>query len=246
MTSIHCFWHGTFLTPLERLTLKSFLANGYGVKFWRYNSDLDVECPWGVVPCDANEIIPQDEMFFYTGKGDCRRGSLGGFSDLFRYVLLDKVGGVYVDMDNTCLRPFDFSADYVIKPHKMCGAVANILKAPAGSDFLKTCISETKKRVDNENASWVLPVQIFNDAVVKHNLQEFIVPDSYFGCDDGAVLYKIKNGKYLSDKHLLPEYVMHWCREASYGRWQSKDLYNWDTPRPLTIYYNLLLDYGLL
>jgi hypothetical protein len=246
MTTVNCFWHGTFLSLLEKLTLKSFLANGYDVKLWRYNTDLDIECPWGISVCDANEIIPEDQMFFYTGEGDCRKGSLGGFSDLFRYMLVDKVGGVYVDMDNTCLAPYDFSADYVIKPHATCGTVANILKAPSGCDFLKTCIEQTKKQIDSKNNSWVKPVEIFNEAVITHNLQEFIVPNEFFGCDNYEDLYTLKNGTYLKDKDLLPEYIVHWCKENSYGRWASRDLYNWDRPRPLTIYYNLLLDYGLL
>jgi len=244
--TINCFWHGTYLSPLEKLTLKSFLANGYEVCLWRYNKDLDVETPWSIKICDANEIIPYEEMFFYKGQGDCRQGSLGGFSDLFRYMLVDKVGGVYVDMDNTCLEYFDFAEDYVIKPHTQCGTVANILKAPPGCDFLKTCIDETKERISAENDSWILPVEIFNNAVKTHKLEKYIVPEDYFGSDNYDTLCKIKNGHFLRDKNSLPKYIVHWCRENSYGRWATRDLYNWEQPKPLSIYYNLLLKYGLL
>jgi len=243
---INCFWHNKHISLLELLTLKSFINNGYNVHLWRYDSVIDSQCPVEVVIKDANDILPIDRLFYYTGKGDCRVGSLGGFSDLFRYHLIYKVGGVYVDMDTVCLSAFDFAAEYVIRPHNKCNTVANILKAPAGCDLLKECIHQTELQITPDNDSWVLPVHIFNQAVVTHNLQSFIVPNDYFGNDDPEIIYNVKQGQYLRDLHYLPKYMFHWCKEASYGRWNYRELYNWDAPKPLSIYYNLLVKNGLI
>lgn len=244
--TVNCFWHGEPLSLLERLTLKSFINNGYDVSLWCYDQDYSVDCPHQVNICDANEIIPLDKIFFYNGSGDCRKGSLGGFSDLFRYSLIYKQGGVYVDMDSVCLRPYDFSADYVIKPHKRCGTVANVLKAPAGCSFLEDCITETEASITSSNNEWVKPVHIFNSMVERHELQSAIVPVSYFGQDDPEIMYKMKSERYLTNKHLLPKYILHWCREASFGQWNYRELYNWHQPKPLSFFYNLLQQNNLL
>jgi hypothetical protein len=245
---INCFWYGSDFSYLEKLTLKSFIDHGYKVKLWRYekDSDLDIYCPIEVEICDAENVLPLERLFLYTGNGDCRKGSIGGFSDLFRYYLLYKFEGVYVDMDCTCLAPFDFSEDYVIKPHKNCKTVANVLKAPVGSEFLKTCIQLTERFVGKDNKHWVLPVQLFNQAVETHELQRYIVPDNYFGCDDIEEIYKVKSMPYLKAKDAIPKYIMHWCREASYGSWSYREIYNWRKPKLLTTYYTLLAKHKLI
>lgn len=243
---INCFWHGASFSFLEKLTLKSFVNNGYNVKLWCYNDDHSVDCPQQVEICDASEILPYDRLYTYNGNGDCRKGSLGGFSDLFRYYLIYKKGGVYVDMDSTCLKPFDFSADYVIKPHKQCSTVANVLKAPIGSNFLKDCIEETEKHITAENSEWVKPVHIFNEMITRHQLQSYIVPVDYFGHDDPEIMYRTKTERYISGRSVLPRYILHWCKEASYGQWNYRELYDWYKPKPLSVFYNLLQQNNLI
>jgi hypothetical protein len=246
MVTIQCFWHGRSFTLLEKLTLKSFINNGYNVNLWCYTEKVSLDCPPEVNICDANNVLDFNELFTYTGTGDCRRGSLGGFSDLFRYVVLYKFGGVYVDMDSTCLKPFNFAAEYVIKPHKMCGTVANVLKAPQGCRFLETCIENTRQQINSDNGSWVKPVQIFDSAVREHKLEEYIVPVHYFGHDNADDLAIIKRGNYTKNQHILPEYIVHWCHEASYGLWNIREICDWDKPLPLSIYHRLLLKNKLI
>lgn len=243
---INCFWHGTPFSLLEKLTLKSFLNHGYTVKLWVYDHTNDIETPDGVIIEDANKVLPFDKLFVYKGNGDCRKGSLGGFSDLFRYYLLYKFEGAYVDMDCTCLRYYDFKEDYVIKPHKNSKTVANVLKAPVGCDFLKRCIELTEEHVNENNNSWILPVNIFNFVVEEFKYQKYIVPTEYFGSDDSELIYKTKQGNYINDKNVMPKYILHWCREASTGRWNYRELYDWNKPKPLSIYYNLIVKNKLL
>jgi hypothetical protein len=245
MTTIQCFWHGTPISLLEKLTLKSFAAKGYKVNLWVYEeTNISID---GVEVCDANKIIPFKNIFVYSGNGDCRRGSIGGFSDLFRYMLIYKEGGTYVDMDSVCLSYFEFNDyEYVIKPHKGCGAVANVLKAPASSLFLKACIEKTQKLIDSDNSNWVLPVDIFFETVKEFNLKEKIMPISYFGQDCVEDLRVLKSTTYIQAKSSLPQYILHWCREASYGNWCYREYYNWNKPKPLSLYYFLLMENGLI
>jgi hypothetical protein len=42
-----------------------------------------------------------------------QQGTLAGFSDWFRWTLLHRHGGYWVDLDMVCLAPFDFTAEIV-------------------------------------------------------------------------------------------------------------------------------------
>jgi len=240
MCNIHSLWIGDRLSYLELLTLKSFINNGYTFNLWVYDDKLLKQVPAKVNLCDANKILPQSRIFSYKNRGDCRSGSYGGFSDIFRYYLLYTQGGVYVDMDVTCLAPYSFDKEYVIRPHCNAGTVANILKAPKNSAFLKDCIEITEKEINENNNEWVKPVKIFDKCVNQHNLSEYIVDKSVFGDDAENVIYKYKFENYFLIKHLLPKYAIHWCRETSFGRWSLNQMYDWNTPKPFSVFYNLL------
>lgn len=244
--TVNSLWIGNSFSLLEMLTMKSFIDNGMLFKLWVYNKNLEHYVPQGVQVCDANEIIEESRVFTYKGGGDCREGSVGGFSDLFRYYLLLKQGGIYVDMDVTCLEPFNFDSDYAFRPHSHVFAVANVLKAPKDSAFLKRCIELTEKEVDRNNITWVKPVQIFSDVIKEFNLEKHVLPYEYFGNDssEDVLCYKTKN--FFLHRAKLPKYGIHWCRECSYGTWSFEHVYDWNFPKPLTFYYNLLLKHKLI
>lgn len=81
----------------------------------------------------------------------------GEKSDILRYEILHRYGGLYVDCDFECLKPFDclnccdfyaglgYSPEVVI----LCGLIGSI----PGHPILKACI-ETMKRKDSENESF--------------------------------------------------------------------------------------------
>lgn len=243
---VNSLWIGKGFSLLEKLTMKSFIDHGYDFHLWVYSKELAKLCPAGVKVCDANQIITSDRIFTYEGGGDCRRGSLGGFSDLFRYYLLLSVDGIYVDMDVTCLSPFVIEGDYGFRPHSNVTAVANILKAPKNSDFLKRCIELTENHIDKHNTNWVKPVQLFSDVVHEFNYEKYIFPYEYFGCDKSVDTNNYKTKNYFLYRNLLPKYGIHWCHECSYGTWSYSDVYNWNEPKPLSVYYNLLLKHKLI
>lgn len=245
---INFLWIGNKLGKLEQLTLKSFLDNGHIPNLWLYDMSCN-NVPEGTLRLNANDILPSSRIFSYTGKGDCREGSFGGFSDLFRYYLLKKIGGWYCDMDVTCLKSFEKidTAPYVIRPHNKVEIVGNIIKTPINAPFLDDCIQQTEALVNNENERWVKPVEILRDCVKKHSLEKYLAPEKWFGKDNIEDIRKILSIGVFLDKKILPEYAIHWCNEAiSTGKWDHSIKRNFNNPIPTTLFYNLLKKHKLL
>jgi hypothetical protein len=91
MFETHMFWAYGNLCQLEKVSVSSFLKNGYHVNLWTYG-DIS-NAPHGTVIRNAREILPESEVFLN------QRNSYASFSDLFRYAVLNKIGGLYSDAD---------------------------------------------------------------------------------------------------------------------------------------------------
>jgi hypothetical protein len=101
---VHGLWVGSELSALELLSIKSFLFHGHEFHLWLYES-IQTPLPDGVIVQDANKILAKKHVFRYKNKSNFGhgKGSLAGFSDIFRYKLLYDKGGWWADMDITCL-----------------------------------------------------------------------------------------------------------------------------------------------
>ena len=205
---IHGLWIGSALSSLELLTLRSFRSQGHHFKLWTYDEILNV--PDDIEVMDANEIIPRDWVFKYKyrNKFGHGKGSYAGFSDIFRYKLLYEKGGIYVDMDISCLRPFDFESDYVFRYHHKFGAVGNIMKCPAGAPVMQWCYEQASARVNEENRVWELPINILNEGIERFNLKENILALS--NIDSWPVV-----SPFISGQYEWPQlwYAIHWMNE---------------------------------
>jgi hypothetical protein len=127
--TIQSLWVGDALTPMERLSLSSFVALGHDVDLYVYDDVANV--PAGVTLRDAAEVLPRSAIFRYADSG-----SLAGFSNFFRYKLLLERGGWWVDTDVVCVRPFDFDGEHVFGSELFHGApivTSCVIRAPAGS-----------------------------------------------------------------------------------------------------------------
>jgi mannosyltransferase OCH1-like enzyme len=127
---IQGLWIGPELSVMEQLSISSFLGNGHDYHLYVYDEVKNI--PGGTVVKDANEILPAARIFQYK----CSP-SYAGFANFFRYKLLLERGGWWADMDIICLRPFEFSNEYVFSSeidHRGREVVASgVIKAPAGS-----------------------------------------------------------------------------------------------------------------
>jgi Glycosyltransferase sugar-binding region containing DXD motif len=100
-------WIGERLCTMEKLAIRSFLANGHAVDLYCYDHVDGI--PEGTTIRDANKILPRTRVFGYAE--GFAQGSVAVFSNFFRYKLLLEKGGWWVDTDVVCLRPFDLEDD---------------------------------------------------------------------------------------------------------------------------------------
>lgn len=245
---INFLWVGDKISKLGKLTLVSFLKNDHTPILWLYNKNCQ-NIPDGVIKKDAGEILHPDKIFSYTGNGDCRKNSYGGFSDLFRYYLLYLNGGWYCDMDVTCIKNFEeiSKTDYVIRPNEKTKIVANIIKTPKNNSFIKECIDETEKQINENNDRWIKPMEILTECFDKFNLNEYMVPDNFFGIDNIETLKNYLSENFYKKKFELPKYAIHWCNEAvTTGQWNHEIKRDWEYPIPTTLYFKFLKKYDLI
>src|SRR5690349_5880044 len=153
--AIHGLWIGRELSKLEQLTIRSFLRQGHSFNLWVYD-DLEDDVPDGVALHDAARILPRDRIFLKERPdpgSSVGKKSFGPFSDLFRYKLLHDQGGIWVDMDLTCLKAFDFDEPYLFRSHRI-GVMGNLLKAPKGSELMRRTF-EMADAIADENVPWL-------------------------------------------------------------------------------------------
>ncbi len=206
---IHGLWIGKSLSSIELLCIKSFFANGHEFHLWAYDI-IETKLPEGVIIEDASEIIPREQVFCYknTNQFGHGKGSYAGFSDIFRYKLLYEHGGWWVDMDVTCLKPFDFEEPYVFRIHHDLPVVGNIMKCPRGSELMKLCYEQSIKQIDENNTDWHKPIQILNNNIKELELSAYIRSLS-----NQDKWNKIR--KFLLKDKKVPEawYAIHWVNE---------------------------------
>jgi hypothetical protein len=208
---VHGMWVGNTLSKLELLTIHSFLDHGHEFHLWAY-SKIRTTLPREVVIQDATEIIPNAGIFkkrdtdTETGVG---KGSLGApFSDIFRFKLLYEKGGYWVDMDVTCLKPFNFSDEYVFRTHRI-GVVGNIMKCPPKSEIMWRAF-ETTSRLADENAEWLLGNRILTENVNRLGLARYIRNDV---CSEDSWWHVVK--PFIEEDRPVPDHLhaIHWINE---------------------------------
>jgi hypothetical protein len=92
MQYVNCFWNGPYLGDLEQICLLSMLRQGYKVRLFSYDAISNV--PTGIEMCDAREIMPHHQLVLHHASGSPAPGS-----DRFRYLIMKKGLGVWLDTD---------------------------------------------------------------------------------------------------------------------------------------------------
>lgn len=252
---VHGMWYGTTLSKLELLTMHSFVGCGHEFHLWAYDDLSAYAFPRGVVVRDANAIIPRSGVFAKrqidreTGVG---RGSVAApFSDLFRYRLLLEHGGIWADMDVTCLRPLDFEGPYAFRPHRV-GVVGSILKAPAQSELLRRAYEETAARV-GPDSEYLLPNRILSAHVLALGLEQWIDPQMTNPDHWHEFVLPMVMGPVV----LPPEWkAIHWINEmwrtleADGGEYRGArsvdDMPDKNAPRPWSLLWELYRKHQLI
>ena len=140
-------WIGDHLAAMQRCSIQSFLDAGHPYHLYVYGPVAGV--PTGARVLDANAIVPANRIWTYH-----EYDSPAGFSNQFRYHLLEQRGGTWADLDVICLRALP-DADYLIAAQAFDDApVATcLLRAPQHSEFLRRACAEADA-VDPDTATW--------------------------------------------------------------------------------------------
>jgi hypothetical protein len=181
---IQSLWIGPSLSPLERLSLHSFLYNGHQVHLYVYRDIPNI--PPGVIVMDAHDIVPEKEIFL----GQRNNGIFDGyeaFSDFFRYTLLYKEGGWWSDLDVICLQPFDFPESHLFASHFKAKQVDEnvvsgcVMKLPQKSREAAYCLDACNNIKDKNTITYSgIGPRLVTEMTDKFNLHSFIQPPHVF------------------------------------------------------------------
>lgn len=207
MTEVYRFLMNGELKPLYQLGLRSFEEHGFKNVLYTYNSNLKADCEIR----DLNEMLPESEVFYYKNLGE--QFKYGGITERIKAEMCHKLGGWQIDLDVTCLQPFELNQQYVFRPHKL-GIVANIIKTQAYSDFTRYYLEWTKT-IDENSADYENSIRGLYPACVFLNLKHFIVDERIFGRDeDEWYVPFLENNNYSPSNDRV---LIHWCDAMGRG-----------------------------
>jgi hypothetical protein len=134
MANFGSLWIGNPLSKVEQTALTSFTYYGHSITLFVY--DMNMKVPKGVIKKDANEIIPESEIFKI-------QNSYGPFADMFRYTMIQKTGLTWTDTDSICLRPDWEFGQYIFGFEENDRLANGILQIPQDSDLIKFLIKNS-------------------------------------------------------------------------------------------------------
>ncbi len=176
LPAVQGLWIGDRLSTMERLSITSFLAHGHSYELYAYRQLGGV--PAGTRVRDARAILPEEELFTF------RNGSWAASADLFRFELLARRGGIWVDTDLVCVAPLTLAGElaFVEEPTADYAGVelcSGLLKAPPGHPALEwaaeTC-RRSKADVLAGKITWDLSTSIVETMVERFALERWVLP----------------------------------------------------------------------
>lgn len=177
MAIVQSLWIGDKLSIMENLCIKSFLKNQYEYHLYTYNFVENV--PDGTIIKDADEVLNRSEIYSYANS------SFSAISNRFRFELLYKKGGMWVDTDVVCIKKYDIDEvkdKYIIfsesnKKYNEQKIGACILKFPKGDPILLEAIQickDKKQDIINGTLVWGLGPSTVKYLVEKYKLEEYV------------------------------------------------------------------------
>ncbi|MGN7820007.1 glycosyltransferase [Chitinophaga sp. 22536] len=191
---IQSLWVGSSrLSTMELLCINSFVKNGHDFHLYVYDEIENI--PSGTVLMDASQIVPS-EVVFQDG------GTWAHFADYFRYCLLYKKGGWWVDMDSICLKYFDVPEEYCFSSEydRFGNIILNCgnIKAPAHAEFLKECIDYINAR-GFDNLYWgEISLKLMKKVLDTYESEEYMRSPEVFCPLDTMEVHRLIDGRPYS------------------------------------------------
>ena len=259
---IQGLWVSGKLSPMEQTCIRSFLKHGH--EFVLYTYDAVEGIPDGTTVRDARDIVSQAELDRFLKKFNGQLSA--GFSDLFRYYMLHKTRGWWVDMDVVCLRPFETPSEPQFASTYEHGwgecPTGCVMTYGAGSELSQWFVTEAQRLFD-ETPDGVMGLAIgpflVQRAVKELELQRFVAPwwkfNPFFWKGLNRIVYPAHPRAYVSDllrqakqraiglfdaKRPAP-YIRSetWAVHLYNDIWRGFNLSKWDTFHKACVYEKL-------
>ena len=197
---LQTFWTGNPIGRLERAALQSYVNQGYTVHVYTY---LPLQAFRDNLPSrtyikvyDARTILSEDKIFQYTNRQKGKRSnaySFLPFSDLFRFTMLHKKGGTWMDLDIFLLKPipvsvwnkeYVFSSERTIQKGAYKQSIPEIvdmgfIKVPHPQSSLTTWILEHVPETLDLKSPFDF-MNLFRKGIEANNLQNYVLPAKAF------------------------------------------------------------------
>jgi hypothetical protein len=245
LPAVQMLWISGHLSTLERLSITSFLRCGHPVHLYTYG--LEDSPPQGTQLFDARQILPESCIF--KNPSSIGQGSLAPFSDMFRYQLLLKRGGIWCDSDMVCLKPMTFAntMDIFFSSEHAISTVDNkrqltikpnigAIKAPVGSAIIAACLDKASK-VNLATAEWAATGPgIVGDILSQHGRSDAVLlPDIFCSVPHWELSTLIAGTRMVNPA----AYAIHFWNEIWRWNFLDKD----GSYDPLSIYERLKKHY---
>ena len=150
-------WIGDALGQVERACLRSVMHHDHALALYCYRRPSGV--PDGIDVRDASEVLPESAIVRH------RSGSVALFSDWFRYELLARGLGTWVDTDLYLVRPLDMDRPYLfgkqivspVRPWRWRARESingSVLRIPPDSPMLPPLIAQFTGQPDLAQQRW--------------------------------------------------------------------------------------------
>ena len=176
-------WVGDKLSPQHVMSINSFLQNGFKYNLYTYDGVKNI--PSGVNVLDGNVILPESKIWYYN-KG-FNKGSPSGFSNQFRFTLLNTLGGLWVDTDVVLLKDFNLDKPYIfISERNVNGDIhptSSVIYSESGTSSGKIW-SEAIDNISYRNKARVIHGETGPELVTylvnKHKLKKYVLQPNLF------------------------------------------------------------------
>ncbi len=209
-TVVRSFWHGAPLNAYLLLCLRSFVRAACTVEIFTYGRAM--RFPDWIVQREAADILPAKEVLIYrNGPG---HGSPALHSNLFRFTMLDQLGGWWIDTDVALARGPLPTTPYFFA-HEEGHFGNSVLKFPRGHKLLAE--GAQKCRQLGANARWgAAGPMLFTALVRRHGLTGLAQPAvnaSPFVWSDVDALFDPRRGAEMMQRSSTAIF-MHLCWET--------------------------------
>ncbi len=200
---VNSLWIGKELSPLQLISINSFLAKGFKYDIYLYDDVINI--PSEVNILDGNNIIDESEIFFY--KKGFNEGSPSAFSNLFRYELLFQQGGLWVDTDMVLLKDFDLSNRFVFVSEldhdgNKRAATGLMYTKYSKEEIFEELIDEINSRDRNILKHGEIGPNLFDYKVKELDLMNYVLEPNKFGYPNWDETYKFVDGDEISEESI--------------------------------------------